>query len=307
LKDLLARIRWLASGAEEDPQQAFDWISSPSATRPNPEGLRSVWGTAALFAALGALADALILARHAWSHAWLFALLHLIWMGAFVAGALVSVGHLETIDGRLLSRLGGPNTITLGRAVFVPPLIYLIATQDFRMAVIAYALLVASDVVDGLWARMAGLRSKFGIVLDPVADLFFHAAVFVSLGLVGLLPRAALWLIAARSALLVVGTGLLHFHKGSVRIQPTPLGKGTGVLLGLATILILGLAGFAPGRYPGTVAFLRGLLTFLLALLVLHGVAIGIINLGWRKPWLEPRRPRGGTKGEGGDAPQGPQ
>ncbi|MFH1144526.1 MAG: CDP-alcohol phosphatidyltransferase family protein [Candidatus Eisenbacteria bacterium] len=213
---------------------------------------------------------------------------------------MASVGYLETVDGRRMRSLGGPNTITLARAVFVPSLIYLLAARDFGLGLIAYAALVLSDIADGWWARHGRLRSKFGIVLDPVADLFLHGAVFSTLGLVGLLPRIAILLILLRSGLLIVGSGLLHFHKGSVRIQPTPFGKGSGVLLGLATSWLLALEGFAPGREPELTAILRGVLTSLLALLVLHALAIGIINLGWRKPWLDQRR-RGLNEQNGDD------
>lgn len=290
MSDFLGRIRWLTSGADEDPDAAFDWVSGRPGSRPNREGLRSVVRVALVLALLCLLVDWLVLARHD-GRGWpLFAVLHLFWAAAFVGATAASVAYLETVDGRPMRGLGGPNTITLGRAVLVPPLVYLLATRDFGLAFFAYGVLVLSDVADGVWARRKRARSKLGIVLDPVADLFLHGAVFLTLGIVGLLPRVAIALIAARTALLVIGSGVLHFRKGSVRIQPTPLGKATGLLLGFSTALLLALAGFAPGRYPDVIEFLGALLTLLLALLVLHAVAIGIVNLEWRKPWLKQRR-----------------
>ena len=72
---------------------------------------------------------------------------------------------------------------------------------------------------------------------------------------------------------------VLYLLKGQVRIQPTPFGKGTGLLLALATILLVGLAGLAPGEFLGLFEAVRRLVTILLALSVLHAVAVGVIMI----------------------------
>ncbi|MBP6874970.1 MAG: CDP-alcohol phosphatidyltransferase family protein [Candidatus Eisenbacteria bacterium] len=292
MKKLLERIRWLASGAERDPGQAFDWVSAPVATLADPRARSSIARVSAALVVLCVIADLAALARHQWwQWPWLLAG-HALWAAAFVTGARLSAVHLETIDGRPLRSLGGPNSITLARAMLIPALVYLIAARDFRVSAIAYAVLVCSDVVDGYWARVGKLRTKFGIVLDPIADLFLHLAVFLCLGIVKLLPLLAAIFIAARSLILIIGVGVLRFHKGSVRIQPTPFGKATGLLQGSATILLLWLAGGEPGSALRTIGALRSFLTVLLGLLVLHAITIGVINLGWRKPWLQSRSAR---------------
>jgi phosphatidylglycerophosphate synthase len=279
----LGRIYWIASGPDADPSVAFDWISGRVGSRQNPDGMRSLLHAGAVLTGLCALVDWAVLRSHGRAQWALFAFLHLAWVAVILVSTVLNVGFLETTEGVSLRRVGGPNTITLGRGFLIPALVYLILARDFRAAAVGYVALTSSDAVDGAWARLRGSRSKLGIVLDPVVDLLFHLAVFVSLAAAGLLGRTPLALILTRSVLLVLGTGWLYWRKGAVRIQPTPFGKGTGFGLALSTTAILAVAGFAPGAREWLAA-LRAILGVLLALSVAHVLAIGVINLSRPAP-----------------------
>jgi cardiolipin synthase len=278
LRRWLGRICWIASGPDADPAVAFDWVAGRVGSRQNPDGMRSVLHTGAALAVLCALVDLILLARHDWVQWALYAFLHLAWVVAILVLTALNVGFLESPDGQPLHSVGGPNTLTLARGFLVPVLVYLILRHDYRAAAFGYAAITSSDAIDGWWARKHDLRSKLGIVLDPVVDLLLHLAVFIALVAAGLLGRLALVLILLRSGLLAVGTGGLHWWKGRVRIQPTPLGKCTGLLLALATLALLALAGYAPER-GGALGALRLVVSVLLTLSVLHVLAIGAINL----------------------------
>lgn len=288
---LLRRIRWFASGEAAEPVAAFDWISGRVGSRENPDGMRSLMHAGVALAGLAALLDVVCLWRHGWAQWEFFSFLHLAWVSAFMVTTVLNVGFLETLEGVRLRSLGGPNTLTLARGFLVPLLVYLILTRDFGLACGLYALATATDVADGWWARHGGGQSKLGIVLDPIVDLLLHLFVFSALVRAGLLGASALVMILLRSGLLIFGTILLYLWKGCVRIQPTPLGKGTGFLLTLATIGALALTAWVP-RATGWSAFLRALLTLLLSLSVLHVLAIGLINLG--RP-AAAQAPAGGT------------
>jgi len=296
---LWRRVRWFASGEAARPVAAFDWISGRVGSRQNPDGMRAVIQASIALLAGTALLDLACLWRHAWAHWELFALIHLAWMGGFMVATALNVGFLETPQGVPLRRLGGPNVLTLARAAAVPLLVYLLAVGDHALAFVGYGLASATDVLDGWWARRAGRQSKLGIVLDPVVDLSLHLGVIGTLGLIGLLGRVALAMILLRSALLVFGTLLLYLWKGCVRIQPTPWGKGTGLVITLATLMLLGLAAWAPGA-ERVIAALRALCDAVLVLAVLHVVAIGLVNLG-RPPVT--REPGAGGWGDAGRRP----
>lgn len=274
----LGRLYWLASGPDADANVAFDWVSGRVGSRQNPDGMRSALHTGVALVAGCAVLDLALLARHDWAQWALYAFLHLAWVGAILVLTVLNVGFLESPGGKPLSSVGGPNTITLARGFLIPVLIYLILRHDYRAAALGYVVVTSSDAIDGWWARRFNARSKLGIVLDPVMDLLLHLTVFVALVLAGLLGRLALILILLRSGLLAIGTGGLHWWKGRVRIQPTPLGKCTGLLLALATLALLALAGYAPERVQA-LGTLRLVVSALLTLSVLHVLAIGAINL----------------------------
>jgi phosphatidylglycerophosphate synthase len=281
LKNLGTRISWLMAGSGAERVVAFDWIRGRVGSRENPDGMRSLIHAVLALTTSCAILDVLVLWRHDWMGWGVFAFVHTIWVAAFMVASVLNVGFLETPDGVQMKGLGGPNVLTLIRGFLLPTLIYLIVAGDFVLVVFGYALLMFTDVIDGWWARRSGGQSKLGIVLDPIVDLLFHLAVFVSLVYVGQLGPEVLVLALLRGGLLIVGTGLLYFWKGQVRIQPTPLGKGTGFLTTVLTIALLALAAFAPGEGAGGwVRGLRTTLTVLLGISVLHVLAIGAINLG---------------------------
>ncbi|MBD3236619.1 MAG: hypothetical protein GF330_07940 [Candidatus Eisenbacteria bacterium] len=276
------RLAYVAAGRRREPENAFDWIRGSVGSRENPDGMRSLLHAGIALALLCVVIDLAVLWRHAWS-AWpLFAFLHTAWVAAILISTVLNVGFLETLDGRRRPGLGGPNVLTLLRGFALPVLVYVLAHRDYGLGVFLYGAITLTDAVDGWWARRYDLRTKLGVVLDPIMDAFLHLSVFVTLGLVGLLSPVALILILSRSGLVLLGSGLLYLWKGQVRIQPTPFGKGTGLLLAAATFLLLGLRGLFPGWAPEVVEATRTLVTILLGLSVLHAVAIGAINLARR-------------------------
>lgn len=291
MSDLVRRVLWLAAGWSAHPVVAFDWIRGRVGSRENPDGMRSLIHAGIALAAACAALDLLFLWRHGWAFWAVLAFSHSAWVSAFIVASALNVGFLETVDGARMRSLGGPNVLTLARGFLIPTLLYVLLMGDFSVGVFFYAIVTATDVADGWWARHGGGQSKLGIVMDPIVDLLLHLAVFVSLSLVGLLGRAALVLILIRSVLLVFGTGLLYFWKGQVRIQPTPFGKGTGFLLTIMTILLLGAASLSAGGSgahgrslgvegaAGLLGLSGGVITILLAISVVHVLAVGLINL----------------------------
>lgn len=286
MSGLLQRVIWIVTGRTSRPVVAFDWIRGRVGSRQNPDGMRSLMHAGLFLAFLCIAIDIWILWRHE-GYLWgVFAFAHSIYLSAVIVLTALNVGFLETVAGERMRGLGGPNFLTLSRGVLLPSLAYLILTRDYVLSVFFYTVISATDVVDGWWARHAGQQSKLGVVLDPIIDFQLHLVVFLCLGIVDLVGSAAMTLILVRSGLLVVGTGLLYFWRGQVRIQPTIFGKGSGLLLCLGTITLLGCAAFFPGTPAGATLMrvLRSMITILLGLSVLHMIAIGVVNLSQPVP-----------------------
>lgn len=303
MRGLWSRIEWVTTGRGAHPVTAFEWIRGRVGSRENPDGMRSLIHAGIGLALFCALLDGLILWRHDWAHWGLLAVSHSAWVFGFILATVLNVGFLETVHGELMVGLGGPNLLTLGRGLLIPTLLYVVLTLDLALAAAAYALIQLTDVIDGWWARSTGQQSKMGIVLDPMVDLLLHLGVLVAMSHAGLLGPTVLVLVIVRSVLLVFGTGTLYFWKGRVWIHPTPLGKGTGFLLSVATTLLLGLtaafpetlsaSGTGSSLAASTVATLRFIITAFLWLAVLHVIMIGVVNLRMPAVAFEarPRRP----------------
>jgi CDP-diacylglycerol--glycerol-3-phosphate 3-phosphatidyltransferase len=117
------------------------------------------------------------------------------------------------------------NQLTVGRTVAVPIVILLFA-WDFPhhdyLATAVFAVAMATDWLDGWWARRAGESTDLGRLLDPIADKILVLAALVML--VGrVLPAWMVALIVVRE-LLVSGLRLAALERGIV-MSARDLGK----------------------------------------------------------------------------------
>ena len=146
--------------------------------------------------------------------------------------------------------------LTVARALSVP-LVVVLFTADFAghdyWATGVFVVAMATDWVDGWWARRTGHTSDLGRLLDPVADkLLVMAALIMLVGRV--LPA---WMVAAIIAreFLVTGLRLAAIERGVV-IGARDLGK----LKTWAQATAAGVGGLAAGgAFTDDVAWWVGL------------------------------------------------
>jgi cardiolipin synthase (CMP-forming) len=135
------------------------------------------------------------------------------------------------------------NKVTIGRILLIPVFIvqavYYVQTGNevFRLiAVLAFGLAAISDGIDGYIARRYNQFSELGAVLDPLADklLLLSALILLSFDNRPLFDRLPLWLTAivfSRDAILVLGSIVIHYTCGKMRVRPRILGKISTVFL----------------------------------------------------------------------------
>ncbi len=151
--------------------------------------------------------------------------------------------------------------LTVARAAAVPVVIVLFAwdfpNHDY-WATAVFAVAMATDWVDGWWARRNERTSDLGRILDPVADkLLVMAALIMLVGQV--LPA---WMVAAVIAreFLVTGLRLAALERGVV-IGARDLGK----LKTWAQAVAAGVGGLAAGgAFDDTVAWWAMLIALIL-------------------------------------------
>ena len=92
--------------------------------------------------------------------------------------------------------MGFADQLTLGRAVAVPVVVILFAwnfpNHDYY-ATVVFAIAMATDYLDGWWARRSEQTSNLGRLLDPIADKILVLATLIML--VGRVLPA--WMVAA--------------------------------------------------------------------------------------------------------------
>jgi phosphatidylglycerophosphate synthase len=204
--------------------------------------------------------------------------------------------HLGIVQGardeRPLRRIPVPVGLTVLRFVSIPAIVLLIQRELWPIVVWVFAASAFTDVLDGVLARLSRSETRIGAVFDPLCDIAFNSAVFVSLSAAAQLPWWVTGLMLARYGLLVGGTVYLYLFHGPVRIQPTVFGKLTGVLTTvLVGLLLLGLAQWGPEtRHRLKEVFDVGLGLMGLATII-QVVFIGLTNRRPFTPVLEVARP----------------
>ena len=118
-----------------------------------------------------------------------------------------------------------PNAISALRIALIPVFVLLIVDPDTATAgLILFAVVVATDWVDGTIARRTGQVSELGKVLDPVADRLAIAAGIIALAVAGLFPWWAAILIIGRDVL-VLAVGAFALSRRHVRLDVRWIGK----------------------------------------------------------------------------------
>jgi len=151
-----------------------------------------------------------------------------------------------------------PNTLTLGRILLVPLLVWLIIDQEMFAAFLVFLMAGLSDAADGFLAKRFGWHTELGAYLDPIADKALLVTIYVTLGLAGHLP---VWLVIAVVSrdILIVGAVLLAWMMSRpITVKPLLVSK-------VNTCLQIALAGVVLGRL---------------------GLGLGLDNLVWLLVWM---------------------
>ena len=156
------------------------------------------------------------------------------------------------------------NKISIFRILLVPAivacLLYYHPERDgLRFVALGlFVLGIASDAIDGFFARLQNQQTELGTLLDPIADKALILSALISCSVIRGLPtsmRIPAWfnlIVISRDVLLVAGTGVLFAMQGRWHVRPSRLGKWTtfsqmlvipSVLLGLPlTHALVGIA-----------------------------------------------------------------
>ena len=118
-----------------------------------------------------------------------------------------------------------PNILTVLRVLLALPIGVLIVREQYA-AVLWIALFAGiSDGVDGWVARHFNAISRFGSIVDPLADKALMLTTFIGLAIVGLLPWWLALLVIGRDLFIVGGVLIYRKVTGHIDMQPSWLSK----------------------------------------------------------------------------------
>jgi cardiolipin synthase len=139
------------------------------------------------------------------------------------------------------------NALTLLRLLLAPVVMLLYVRGEVRSALAVYAVAALTDGLDGLAARLLRQHSRFGEILDPIADKLLAFCMLVALVAAGRLPAWLAALIIGRDVALVGAATALQWSGRPIPIVPTRAGKyATATLVALVLLVLAGDVGAAP-------------------------------------------------------------
>ena len=118
-----------------------------------------------------------------------------------------------------------PNLLTLLRLFALPFLVIAILDNHWNLAFALILFAGVTDGFDGLVARWLHQQTTLGLYLDPIADKLLLSTLFITLTLVGDIPRYVTILVFSRD-LGILLISILLFATHTLRdFQPSFLGK----------------------------------------------------------------------------------
>lgn len=134
------------------------------------------------------------------------------------------------------------NILTLSRIVLVPFFLAAFIKGWAGWALAIFCIAGATDLIDGTVARLFSRPSKWGAILDPMADKFLVQSCFIALGVTGVLPWWFVVLAFTRDLVIIVGIVYLRYKDAPLPYRPTIVSKfATLFQLALAVIALVAL------------------------------------------------------------------
>ena len=135
-----------------------------------------------------------------------------------------------------------PNLITIARILMVPVIVWAIGSGEMLFAFILFLVAGVSDAIDGFLAKRLGMTTEFGSYLDPLADKALIVSIYVTLGVVGELPRWLVILVVSRDIMIVAAIILSWLVDKPVTVKPLTVSKAnTAAQIILATLVLASL------------------------------------------------------------------
>ncbi|MXZ43884.1 MAG: CDP-alcohol phosphatidyltransferase family protein [Gammaproteobacteria bacterium] len=124
-----------------------------------------------------------------------------------------------------------PNVISVLRLFLIVPIAYGILYGRWAFVLVMLVIAGLTDLLDGYVARRFDWTSRFGEIVDPIADKVTFGGACILLTLVGIWPVWLLCIVLAREGVIVGGAAAYKLLFKSIDIEPTLLSKANTIIL----------------------------------------------------------------------------
>lgn len=113
-----------------------------------------------------------------------------------------------------------PNILTVIRFCLIPVFIYVFYNPEIHnnllWGIVVFIVAGATDLLDGYIARKYGLITKWGKLMDPLADKLMLITVLVSLYVKGIIPVPIILIVFVKEFLMIAGAAFLYKNRNIV-------------------------------------------------------------------------------------------
>ena len=145
---------------------------------------------------------------------------YLIKMGKFIGEDVINI----------------PNIITTFRVLLIPLFIINLMTSNFNFALVSFIIIVLSDKLDGISARIAKQITKFGRMYDAFVDFILIVSSFIAFYITGLIELFWILILAIPSLTLIITR--ISQYKKLKEVTSGTLGK---IVVGISYVTIIAI------------------------------------------------------------------
>jgi cardiolipin synthase len=153
-----------------------------------------------------------------------------------------------------------PNGLCVLRMLLVIPVTALLLREEYVLTLWIFALAAVTDGLDGFLAKRFDWCSEAGKILDPLADKILLVSVFVTLGVMGLVPAWLAVVAVGRDITITSGAIAYNALYGYPHGKPTIVSK-LNTLCQIVFVLLV-VSAHALGRVPETAVLVLGAAVF---------------------------------------------
>ncbi|KAB8030971.1 CDP-alcohol phosphatidyltransferase family protein [Fluviispira multicolorata] len=126
----------------------------------------------------------------------------------------------------MLLKIFSPNILTSLRIILLIPCLYLLFNNQFIYSFIIALFAVSTDFLDGYLARKYNLITRFGSILDPIADKVLIISLLTCFYLLNLIPIWFILLSNMRDILQLLSIPILLLYKKiNFKVKPKIIPK----------------------------------------------------------------------------------